>query len=65
MTLYQQIYQNIPDLESLYRFEGFISQTIYDFNIREPLTKTNKYLYYSKNIKHHLYFVNSCVQLYD
>lgn len=58
MTLYQELYQNTQELKSLYRFEGYLSRPNYDCNVHSHLTETGRYLYYSKSIEHHLYFLN-------
>lgn len=58
MALYENLYQNMYDLESFYRFEGYASMNHYDFSdiTSRFSTNTNQYIYFSKKLKHHTYY---------
>lgn len=55
MTIYEEVYKNIPDLAKFYRFEGYISYPSILGNIYLP--DNSSYIYFSGNIKHHEYYV--------
>lgn len=60
MSLYEMLYQNMENLSSFYRFEGYHSTNYYDVSIFEnkDLLNPNHYVYFSKNAIHHAYYKN-------
>ncbi|MCI8394885.1 MAG: hypothetical protein HFH86_05360 [Bacilli bacterium] len=64
MTLYEELYPRLNNLESFYRFEGYKSYQNYIFNdpFANPLQTVNKYVYYSKTLKHHLYYTSKRIE---
>ncbi|MBQ8681978.1 MAG: hypothetical protein IJ509_03605 [Bacilli bacterium] len=57
MTLYEELYHNTPNLSKFYRFEGLNSYPYFCFQNEQYLTNIIKYIYFSKNEKHHMYYV--------
>lgn len=57
MTLYEEVYYNTPNLTKFYRYEGFGSRSYFQFQEENYLTTAIKYIYFSKNERHHTYYV--------
>lgn len=58
MTLYEELYHSMPKLPKFYRFEGFNSFPYFNFQGDEYITNILHYIYFSKNEKHHAYYVS-------
>lgn len=56
MTLYEEIYYNMPELSKFYRFEGYNSYPRFDIDNNLNLENMMNYLYFSTTQKHHLYY---------
>lgn len=57
MTLYEEVYYNTPNLIKFYRYEGYASHPYFQFQEGKYLTTILNYIYFSKNEKHHMYYV--------
>lgn len=57
MTLYEEMYYNMPNLSKFYRFEGFKSFSHYFFQEDEYLNSILNYIYFSGTEGHHMYYV--------
>ena len=57
MTLYEELYYQLSDLPKFYRYEGLGSFTHFSFKEQTLLPRTDNYVYFSINSKHHFYYV--------
>lgn len=57
MTLYEEIYHNMPELTTFYRFEGYTSYPRFSQQEDISIASTLNYIYFSENQKHHMYYV--------
>lgn len=57
MTLYEEVYSQIPELDRFYRFEGYRSFPYFTFERSSHLTRSDNYIYFSSGMKHHNYYV--------
>jgi hypothetical protein len=57
MTINEKIYYQLPDLIKMYRFEGGNSVHRFSFNENGINPDDLNYIYFSKSIKHHEYYV--------
>lgn len=55
MSIYQSILEQIPELSNFYRYEGGLSYNYFQPNLNFC---SNQYVYFSKHISHHHYYVS-------
>lgn len=58
MTIYETILNEL-NLEKFYRFQGYLSHNYYNINgsLIKEINSESSYVYFSKNIKHHQYYL--------
>lgn len=57
MTLYEEVYDQMSELDRFYRFEGYRSFPYFTFEHGGHLTRNDNYIYFSSGMKHHNYYV--------
>lgn len=57
MSIYEEIKYKTPNLSTFYRFEGTSAFYHHDFQQKRVLPNTSSYIYYSKSLIHHNYYV--------
>lgn len=57
MTLYEEVYYNMPELSKFYRFEGFKSYPRFSNQKDIYMQNSLRYVYFSRTQKHHMYYV--------
>lgn len=57
MTLYEEIYYNMPNLSKFYRFEGYTSYPRFSIENNLNIENMLNYIYFSGTQKHHMYYV--------
>ena len=62
MTLYEELYYQLSDLPKFYRYEGPGTFRNYNFEGQEILEVLDNYIYFSKTIKHHDYYVQKRIR---
>lgn len=57
MALYEEVYYQLINYPKFYRYEGVKTHRNYNFEDEEVLANIESYIYFSKTLKHHEYYV--------